>query len=315
MKLASYAADRWFVAAGDFTELRSAIDGHVVALASSKGLDVGGMVDYARSVGGPALRHYTFRQRAEMLKALAVYLNERKDRLYALSFDTGATRGDGFFDVDGGIGTLFSYASRGRRELPDRHLATDGNLEPLSKRGTFAGRHVMAPMRGVAVHVNAFNFPCWGMLEKLSPAILAGMPVIVKPATLTAYVAEAAFRMIVESEILPKGSVQLIGGSLNDLLAHLEGQDVVSFTGSADTSLLLRNHPVIASNAVRFIAERDSLNAAILGSDAAPGSPEFDLFAKEVVREMTVKAGQKCTAISTGARSCFDARCRRKPRS
>lgn len=297
MKLASYAADRWFVADGDFTELRSAIDGRVVALASTKGLDVGAMVEYARSVGGPGLRRYTFRERAEMLKALAVYLNERKERLYALSFDTGATKGDGFFDVDGGIGTLFSYSSRGRRELPDGYLATDGTLEPLSKRGTFAGRHVMAPMDGVAVHVNAFNFPVWGMLEKLSPAILAGMPVIVKPATLTSFVAEAAFRMIVESEILPKGSVQLISGSLNDLLTHLNGQDVVSFTGSADTSLLLRNHPVIAENAVRFIAERDSLNAAILGTDAAPGSPEFDLFVKEVVREMTVKAGQKCTAI------------------
>jgi oxepin-CoA hydrolase / 3-oxo-5,6-dehydrosuberyl-CoA semialdehyde dehydrogenase len=297
MKLASYALDRWVVARDDFTELRSAIDGRVVGLASSRGLDVAGMVRHARASGGPALRRRTFRERAEMLKRLGAYLTERKELLYELSFDTGATRGDGFFDVDGGIGTLFSYASKGRRELPDEHFVLDGPLEPLSKRGTFAARHVMTPLAGVAVQVNAFNFPCWGMLEKLAPAILAGMPAIVKPATATAYVAEALFRMLVESAILPAGSIQLIAGGVGDLLAHLDGQDVISFTGSLETSLLLRDHPSVGTNAVRFIAERDSLNAAVLGPDAGPGTPEFDLFVREVVREMTVKCGQKCTAI------------------
>jgi len=297
MKLASYALDRWDVADEGFVELRSAIDNRVVGLSSAAGLDVAAMVEHARSVGGPGLRRYTFRERADMLKRLALYLSERKAEFYELSFDTGATRGDGFFDVDGGIGTLFSYASKGRRELPDERFALDGPLEPLSKRGTFVARHVMTPLWGVAVHVNAFNFPCWGMLEKLSPAILAGMPVIVKPATSTAFVAHAVFRAIVESAILPAGSVQMVAGGLGDLLDRLEGQDVVSFTGSLETSLLLRENPAIARNAVRFIAERDSLNAAVLGPDAAPGTPEFDLFVREVVREMTVKSGQKCTAI------------------
>ncbi|MBV9103473.1 MAG: phenylacetic acid degradation bifunctional protein PaaZ [Candidatus Eremiobacteraeota bacterium] len=302
MKLASYARDSWTFSgngtvADGLIELRSAIDGHVVAVASRGGVDVAEMVRYARSTGGPNIRRLTFRERADMLRALAAYLNEKKPSLYDLSFETGATRGDNFFDIDGGIGTLFSYASRGRREMPDERFALDGPLEPLSKGGTFVGRHVMTPLYGVAVHVNAFNFPCWGMLEKLSPAILAGMPVIVKPATPTAYVAHAVFRCIVESGILPAGSVQMIVGSVGDLLDHLNGQDVISFTGSADTSLLLRNHAVVAQNSVRFIAERDSLNAAVLGKDARPGTPEFDLFIREVAREMTVKCGQKCTAI------------------
>jgi oxepin-CoA hydrolase/3-oxo-5,6-dehydrosuberyl-CoA semialdehyde dehydrogenase len=297
MKLGSYASDRWVTANGGFIEVRSAVDGHVVALASSEGLDVGAMVAYARTTGGPNLRARTFRERADMLRALAGYLNERKGVLHELSFDTGATRGDAFFDVDGGIGTLFAYASRGRRELPAEHFVLDGALEPLSKRGTFVARHLLVPLEGVAVHINAFNFPCWGMLEKLAPAILAGVPVITKPATATANVAQATFRMIVESGILPPGAVQMIVGSVHDLLDHLGGQDVVSFTGSLTTSLGLRNHSAIAEHAVRFIAERDSLNAAVLGPDAGPGTPEFELFANEVVREMTVKAGQKCTAI------------------
>lgn len=295
--LPSYAEARWTAGAGQPVALASAIDGRTIALASSTGLDFGAMAAHARGVGGPNLRALTFAARSALLKELALYLNARRAPLYELSFETGATRRDHLIDIDGGIGTLFAYASRGRRELPDAQFAVDGAQEALSKGGTFVGRHVLTPLRGVAVHVNAYNFPCWGMLEKLAPALLAGVPSIVKPATATAYLTAAMFRMIVESEILPAGAVQLVVGSTGDLLDHLGGQDVVSFTGSLETSLLLRDHRSVARNAVRFIAERDSLNAAILGPDAAPETPEFDLFVTEVLREMTSKAGQKCTAI------------------
>jgi oxepin-CoA hydrolase/3-oxo-5,6-dehydrosuberyl-CoA semialdehyde dehydrogenase len=295
--LKSYAEDRWVTPTRNLVDIPSAIDGRIVARTSSEGLDFGRMVRHAREVGGPALRALTFHQRADLLKGLAGYLTEHKEPLYALAADTGATRRDNLIDIEGGIGTLFAYASRGRRELPSERFVIDGAVEGLSKGGTFVGLHVLTPLAGVAVHVNAFNFPCWGMLEKLAPAILAGVPVITKPATTTAYVAEAIVKLIVESGLLPKGALQFIAGSTGDLLDHLTGQDVVSFTGSAETSEHLRNHPVVSRNAVRFIAERDSLNAAILGPDAVQGTPEFDLFVKEVVREMTVKAGQKCTAI------------------
>ncbi|MGH7706468.1 MAG: aldehyde dehydrogenase family protein, partial [Vulcanimicrobiaceae bacterium] len=297
MKLESFAEGRWYEARGGFAAVPSAVDGRVVAEVSSAGLDFGAMVRYARTVGGPNLRALTFAARAVKLKKLAEYLSAHKAALYEISFDTGATQRDHSVDIDGGIGTLFAYASRGRRELPDECFLVDGPLESLGKKGTFAGRHILTPLHGVAVHINAFNFPCWGMLEKLAPAFLAGVPAIVKPATATAYVAEAVFRLIVDSAILPAGAVQFIAGGTGDLLDHLGGQDVVSFTGSLDTSLKLRDHRVVAEKAVRFIAERDSLNAAVLGPDAVPGTPEFDLFLKEVVREMTVKAGQKCTAI------------------
>ncbi|MBD5656288.1 MAG: phenylacetic acid degradation bifunctional protein PaaZ, partial [Candidatus Eremiobacteraeota bacterium] len=297
MKLTSYAEGRWYEATDGFVPILSAVDGHTVALASSNGLDTAAMVRFAREVGGPNLRAMTFHERAAMLKSLALYLNERKESLYALSFDTGATSRDHLVDIDGGIGTLFAYASKGRRELPDERFVIDGPEEPLSRSGTFVGRHLLTPLRGVAVHVNAYNFPCWGMLEKLACALLAGVPAIVKPATATAYVAQAAFAAIVRSGCVPPGAVQLIVGGTRDLLDHLGGQDVVAFTGSLPTSLVLRNHPGIAENAVRFVAERDSLNAAVLAPDAVPGTPEFDLFVREVVREMTVKAGQKCTAI------------------
>jgi oxepin-CoA hydrolase / 3-oxo-5,6-dehydrosuberyl-CoA semialdehyde dehydrogenase len=295
--LDSYALDRWTTSDDGLVDIPSAVDGHVVARISSAGLDFSAMVRHARAVGGPGLRTLTFHQRADMLKALALRLSEHKDTLYALAANTGATKGDNLIDIDGGIGTLFAYASRGRRELPDEHFVVEGGVEPLSRNGTFVGLHVLTPRAGVAVHINAFNFPCWGLLEKLAPAILAGTPVITKPATPTAYVAEALVRAIIASEILPMGALQLICGSAGDLLDHLGGQDIVSFTGSAATSERLRSHPSIGSNAVRFIAERDSLNAAVLGPDAGPGTPEFDLFVKEVAREMTVKAGQKCTAI------------------
>ena len=297
LTLSSFALGATRTAHGGFVELPSAVDGHVVALASSDGLDFEAMLRYARRTGGPRLRALTFHQRAGMLKELALYLNERKASLYELSFETGATRADHFFDVDGGIGTLFSFASKGRRELPDERFVLDGPVEPLSRNGTFLGRHILTPLQGVAVHINAFNFPVWGMLEKLAPALLAGVPAIVKPATATAFVAHECFRLIVESHLIPEGALQLIVGSTGDLLDHLDGQDVVSFTGSAATSTKLRNNKTIGEKAVRFIAERDSLNAAILGPDAGPGTPEFELFLGEVVKEMTSKAGQKCTAI------------------
>jgi len=293
----SYAEKRWIAGGGEPVALTSAVDGRTLGFASSVGLDFGAMVRFARRAGGANLRALTFHERAARLKALALYLNARREPLYERSFDTGATRRDHLIDIDGGIGTLFAYAARGRRELPDAFFALDGAQEALSKAGTFVARHILTPRRGVAVHINAYNFPCWGMLEKLAPALLAGVPAIVKPATATAYLAQALFRLIVDSEILPPGAVQLIVGGTGDLLDHLGGQDVVSFTGSFETSLLLRDHPSVSRNAVRFIAERDSLNAAILGPDAAPGSPEFDLFITEVLREMTSKAGQKCTAI------------------
>ncbi len=295
--LQSYALDQWMTPTAGLTDVPSAIDGRVVARVSSAGLDFRAMAHHARTVGAPALRALTFHERAERLKSIALYLTDRKAALYALSADTGATKTDNLIDIDGGIGTLFAYASRGKRELPSERFVVDGMTEPLSKGGTFSGVHVLTPLAGVAVHVNAFNFPCWGMLEKLAPAILAGMPVMTKPATATAYVAESVVRLIVESGLLPAGALQLVCGSAGDLLDHLNGQDVLSFTGSIETSSKLRNHPVVTANAVRFIAERDSLNAAVLGTDAVEGTPEFDLFVKEVAREMTVKAGQKCTAI------------------
>ena len=297
MKLRSYVEGAWYEAPGGFTEVASALDGRTVALVSSQGIDFGRVLDYARRVGGPALRAWTFHERADAIKRLAAHLDDCKERFYQLSFETGATRKDSWTDIDGGIITLRSFASKGRRELPDARVAVDGALEPLSKGGTFAGRHIMTPLRGAAVHINAYNFPCWGMLEKLAPAIIAGVPVIVKPATQSAYVAHAVFEEIVASGILPDGSVQFIAGSLGDLLERLTGQDVVSFTGSASTAVKLQRIPAIAENSVRFIAERDSLNAAILGSDIREDDPEFDLFVKEVAREITTKAGQRCTCI------------------
>ncbi len=297
MKLRSYACGRWFEGRGEGSEIRSAVDGRVVARISSEGLDFGAMARFARETGGPNLRALTFHERAAILKSLGAYLGERKDTFYDLSFDTGATRRDHAFDIDGGIGTLLAYASRAKKELPDERFALEGELEVLGKRGTFAGRHIMTPLHGVAVLIDAYNFPCWGMLEKFAPAFVAGVPCIVKPATATAYVTHAIVAAIVESGILPDGSLQLVAGSTGDLLDHLEGQDVLSFTGSLETSLELRANRVVAEKAVRFVAERDSLNAAVLGPDALPGTPEFDLFVREVVREMTTKAGQKCTAI------------------
>lgn len=295
--LKSYAEGAFHVADGGFSDVESAVTGDVIARASSTGLDFKAMTDHARQIGGPALRRLTFHDRAMMLKALAQYLNEHKEALYQLSFQTGATKTDSMVDIDGGIGTLFVMSSKGRREMPNSDIYADGTAESLSRDGQFLGQHVYTSRQGVAIHINAFNFPVWGMLEKLAPAILAGMPAIVKPGTATSYLTEATFRLMIESNILPAGSVQLIVGSTGDLLDHVNCQDVVSFTGSAETAEKLQTRPAIIANATRFIAERDSLNASILGADAVAGSPEFDLFVKEVAKEMTVKAGQKCTAI------------------
>jgi oxepin-CoA hydrolase/3-oxo-5,6-dehydrosuberyl-CoA semialdehyde dehydrogenase len=297
LKLLNYAFDRWAPGEGSLAEIPSAIDGRPVAMTGSGGLDFGGMLRHAREVGGPALRQLTFHERARIIKGLGLAIMARKEELYELSYQTGATRKDGWIDIEGGAGTLFSFSSKGRRELPDAHVLLDGAVEPLSKSGTFIGQHIYTPLQGAAVHINAFNFPVWGMLEKLAPTFLAGMPAIVKPASSTAYLCEAAVRVMVDSGLLPPGSLQLIVGGVGDLFDHLSGQDVVSFTGSASTALKLRSHPAVQRESVKFVAEQDSLNASLLGPDAAPGTPEFDLFVKEVVNEMTVKAGQKCTAI------------------
>ncbi|MGH6617567.1 phenylacetic acid degradation bifunctional protein PaaZ [Sphingomonas sp.] len=297
LKLMSYVAGDWFGAATGLETIASAVTGEPVAEIGSHGVDFAGMVRHARTVGGPTLRAMTFHDRAKMLKTLAEAVMARKEELYALSAHTGATRGDGWIDIEGGAGTLFSYASKGKRELPNDIVLLDGPAEPLSKRGSFVGQHVYSSLQGVAIHINAFNFPVWGMLEKLGPTLLAGVPAIVKPASSTAYVTEACVRILLDTGVLPDGALQLVTGSVGDLLDHLTCQDVVSFTGSAATAQKLQAHPVIARDSVRFIAERDSLNATVLGPDCTPDTPEFELFVKEVVREMTVKAGQKCTAI------------------
>ncbi|MZR12796.1 phenylacetic acid degradation bifunctional protein PaaZ [Maritimibacter sp. DP07] len=297
MDVSSYAAGEWVKPGAGARNIASAVTGEVIASAGNDALDVQAMLDHARNIGGPALRKMTFHERAKMLKALGQYLTEHKQKLYDISFSTGATQGDHGFDIDGGIGTLFVFASKGRREMPDGHVYLDGDVEQFSRHGTFKGQHICTPMQGVALHINAYNFPVWGMLEKLAPTLLAGMPAIVKPATATSYVTELCVRLMLESGLLPEGALQFVAGGTGDMLDRLTCQDVVSFTGSADTALKLRSTPAILENAVRFTAEADSLNSSILGPDAEPGTPEFDLFVKEVQREMTVKAGQKCTAI------------------
>jgi oxepin-CoA hydrolase/3-oxo-5,6-dehydrosuberyl-CoA semialdehyde dehydrogenase len=297
MKLQNFAENQWIVGSDEGKSLASAVDGRPVASISSAGVDFAGMLNYARNTGGPNLRRYTFHDRAFMLKDLAKYLMEHKREFYELSTDTGATRSDSWIDIDGGISTLFVYSSKGRREMPNDTVFLDGPAEVLSREGTFVGQHICTPRHGAAVHINAYNFPCWGMLEKLAPCLLAGVPAIVKPASSTAYLTELMVRRIVDAGILPEGAIQLICGSTGDLFEHLTCQDMVAFTGSKNTAEMLQQHPRVISESVHFTAETDSLNASILGPDAVPGTPEFDLFIKEVTREMTSKAGQKCTAI------------------
>jgi oxepin-CoA hydrolase / 3-oxo-5,6-dehydrosuberyl-CoA semialdehyde dehydrogenase len=295
--LRSYVSGNWTTGAGEGRPVLDSVTGEEVARVSADGLDMAGALDFGRSVGGPALRGLTFHQRAGLLKSLGSLLREHRDELYALSARTGATLGDSKFDVDGGIGVLLGYASKARRELPNDTVCLDGAVESLGRSGQFAGQHIMTSLRGVAVQVNAFNFPVWGPLEKLAPAFLAGVPSLIKPASQTAYLTARLVEVMVESGLLPEGSVQLVCGSVGDLFDHLTEQDLVSFTGSAATARNLRAHPVVVGQAVRFNAEADSLNCSILGPDAGPGSTEFDLYVRQVVTEMTVKAGQKCTAI------------------
>ena len=293
----SFAAGQWIAPSADARPIESALTGEVIGQAGNGALDVQGMLGYGREIGSPALRAMTFHDRAKMLKALALHLRKHREELYQLSFNTGGTQADHLVDVDGGIGTVLVYASKGRRDLPDAQIYIDGPPEQLSRNGTFMGRHICTPLQGVAVHVNAFNFPVWGMLEKLAPTLLAGMPAIIKPATATCYVTEACVRIMLDSGLLPKGALQLVSGGIRDMLDHLDLQDVVTFTGSANTALKLRSNENILRNSIRFTAEQDSLNASVLGPDAQVETPEFDLFVKEVQREMTTKAGQKCTAI------------------
>ena len=297
MRLENYVQGEWVQCAGPATDLFNAVTGEKFAEASTSGIDMRGVLAYARSVGGPKLRVLTFHERARMLKALGQYLTERKEAFYEVSKATGATKTDSWIDIDGGFGTLFAYGSRGRRDFPDETFYVDGATEIISKGGTFVGRHICVPMEGAAIEINAFNFPVWGMLEKFSTAFLAGVPSIVKPATVTSFLTESVAHAMVESGILPAGAFQLLCGSAGDLLDHVTCQDSVAFTGSATTGRALKTGKAMIENSVRFNQEADSLNFSMLGMDARPGTDEFDLFIKEVVREMTVKAGQKCTAI------------------
>ncbi|MFN9783935.1 MAG: phenylacetic acid degradation bifunctional protein PaaZ [Sphingobacteriales bacterium] len=296
MKLGNYILGGWHMGEGDGQQLSNAVTGEPVAMATTKGLPFDEMLRYARKKGNPALRKMSFHERGRMLRALAIYLTERKEEFYEISYKTGATRADSWIDIEGGFGNLFAYASL-RRKFPDLPYALDGEPHNLSKGNSFMAQHLLVPKEGVAVHINAFNFPVWGMLEKCAVNWLAGMPAVVKPATLTSYLTEAVVRSIVSSGILPEGALQLICGSAGDLLDHVGSQDVVTFTGSATTGCSLKaNSRVLAEN-VPFTMEADSLNCMVLGQDVKPGMPEWDVFIKEVRKEMTVKAGQKCTAV------------------
>jgi oxepin-CoA hydrolase/3-oxo-5,6-dehydrosuberyl-CoA semialdehyde dehydrogenase len=297
--LPSYVADSWWTPSSDVdaTAVRDASTGETVAQVSTEGLDLGAALEHARTVGQASLGALTFHQRALLLKQFALALTERKEELYAISARTGATKTDSWVDIDGGIGVLFTYASKGRRELPNTTVYVDGPVEVLSKDGSFLGRHIYTRLPGVAVQINAFNFPVWGSLEKFAPAFLAGVPTVVKPATPTGYLAEAFVRILDESGLLPAGTLSLVSGSVPTLFDHLRLGDLVAFTGSASTAERLRSHDAVQTGGVRFTSETDSINASVLGPDAVAGTPEFDAYVKQLVAEMTTKAGQKCTAI------------------
>jgi len=295
-QLKNYACGQWVAGADKGTELFNAINGETIATASSKGLDFGRMLDYARTVGGPKLRNMTFQERGMMLKALATHLLSKKDIFYKISWATGATKIDSWVDIEGGIGNLFTYASL-RRQFPNETYCYDGDVARLSKYNTFIGHHICVPKEGVAIHINAFNFPVWGMLEKVAVNWFAGVPAIVKPATLTSFLTEAVVKEIIASGIVPEGALQLICGSANGILENVMNQDIVTFTGSASTGKMLKSHPRLLEESVHFNMEADSLNCCVLGTDVTPDKPEFEIFIKEIAREITTKAGQKCTAV------------------
>ena len=297
MKIESYVNGAWTPGQGGGVEVRNAINGDPIGVVDSSGIDFADVLSHGRVAGGKALRDMTIHDRANMLKALAKHLMEKKEEFYRVSAMTGATRGDSWVDIEGGIGTVFSYSGIARRELPNETFCVEGEVERLSMKGSFVGRHILVPKEGVSVHINAFNFPCWGMLEKIAPSLIAGMPVVVKPATVSSYLTETMVREIIDSGIVPEGAIQLICGGVGDLFEHLTEQDVVTFTGSASTGRMLKSHPKILENSIPFNMEADSLNCSILGAEVTPETPEFDLFIKGVAQEMTVKAGQKCTAI------------------
>jgi oxepin-CoA hydrolase/3-oxo-5,6-dehydrosuberyl-CoA semialdehyde dehydrogenase len=295
-KIENYVLGKWVAGEGDGQVLYNAVTGEPIGIATTNGIDFKQVLEYGRNVGGPALRKMTFYERGQMLKKLALHLLSKKDLFYEVSYMTGATKADSWIDIEGGIGNLFSYASL-RRQFPDLPYHIDGEMVKLSKSGKFIGHHIAVPKRGIALHINAFNFPVWGMLEKIAVNLLAGVPAVVKPATITSYLTEAVVKEIIASEILPEGSLQLLCGSINGLFDHLTFQDVVTFTGSASTGKMLKSHPRIIEESIPFNMEADSLNAMVLGEDVTPNMPEFDLFIKEITKEITVKAGQKCTAV------------------
>ncbi len=295
-KVGNYITGQWVLGDGDGQLLYNAVTGEPIATASASGLDFDRVTNYARNVGNPALRKMTFHERGNMLKALALHLRDHLDKFYNISYQTGATKADSWVDIEGGIGNLFANASL-RRKFPDEIFCIDGESHNLSKNKTFMGTHLLVPKEGVAIHINAYNFPIWGMLEKIAVNLLAGMPAIVKPATVTCFLTEAFVREIDACGILPKGALQLVCGSAGDLLDHVMSQDVVTFTGSAKTGLQLRAHPAVLRESVPFTMEADSLNCIVLGEDVVPGMAEWDIFIKEIRKEMTLKAGQRCTGI------------------
>ena len=295
-QLGNYVGGNWVMGDGEGQVLFNAVTAEPLARATSKGLDFKSIIEYGRKVGNPALRKMTFHQRGNMLKALALHLRNHLPGFYDISYKTGATRADSWVDIEGGIGNLFANASL-RRKFPDDVICVDGESHNLGRNNTFMGTHILVPKEGVAIHINAFNFPVWGMLEKIAVNLLAGVPAIVKPATVTSYLTEAVVREIIASGILPEGSLQLICGSAGDLLSHVDAQDVVTFTGSASTGLMLKKTPAILENNVPFNMEADSLNCIVLGQEVKPGQPEWELFIKEIRKEMTLKAGQRCTGI------------------
>jgi len=295
-KLENYVSGKWVTGDGEGNALYNAVNGQLITHVSTKGLDFASILEYGRNTGNPALRKMTFHERGRMLRALALHLRNHLEKFYQVSYKTGATRSDSWVDIEGGIGNLFSYASL-RKKFPDDPFCVDGDSINLSKNGTFIGQHILVPKEGVAIHINAFNFPVWGMLEKIAVNLLAGIPAIVKPASVTSFLTQVVVKEIIASGILPEGSLQLICGSTGDLLEHVNSQDAITFTGSASTGLMLKSQPRILTENVPFNLEADSLNCIVLGTDVNPGMPEWDLFIKEIRREMTSKAGQKCTAI------------------